>query len=388
MQDRPDQDAPLRHAINKIQNSRLGRKALLFSDYQEFKLFLNDLMNIIHTLSLSCHLPEFTNHGLEHLISIVNRISEWSGTAKSTSQFICETLSTEDAAALLIAVLIHDIGMLSQKDEDLEKPVADPKYSVNVGTPDWVRITHIPRMKNLVIRLFKDRTDYQALLLSPFMTRVFKIAKAHGSWPEDQEFKELPPHDKGLAAVLAVSDLLDEDSSRCDTETLINHRDYTQQNLGHWIRHTLTLEKVQIHFSKVVVKLGHLPNTDSSMEPVYCALRNQYRLVQLYGDALGNIGVARISPEFHPGGFPKEQVDQLSDWTAIPMIPDLESLIYILLLSFMPEATLDATKVPSDFIKKAKALDFELVDLTYLYSPVHPGVITSDVENEFYNLVS
>lgn len=387
MRDRPDQDSPLRDAADIILQSKLGRKALLFHDYKEFPLFLNDLMREIHKLTLSCHLPEFTNHGLDHLCSLVSRISEWSGTKTDAREFICDKFDADDAAALLIAVLIHDIGMLSQRLEDLEQPLTDPRYSGDIGSPNWIRLTHIPRMKKLVMRLFQDNQDYDTLLRSPFMNSVFCIAKAHGYWPHDPEFADLPCRDQGLAAVLAISDLLDEDSSRCDTETLFQHRNYTQLNLVHWIRHALTLGKAWVKSSKAVIRLGCIPGTDSSMEPVYCALRNHYRLSQLYGDALECIEVERILPEFCPDGFPTEQIDQLSDWTAIPLIPDQYSLMSTLLLSFMPEAKLDAMSVSNDFIDKAITLGFEKVDLSCLYSTMHSGVISSDIEKEFNKLV-
>lgn len=75
---------------------------------------------LIHRLTASCYLPEFTDHGLSHVCSLVERISTWTceqGT--EASQLLVERLSADERATLLMAVLFHDIGMLSQRPDDL-----------------------------------------------------------------------------------------------------------------------------------------------------------------------------------------------------------------------------------------------------------------------------
>lgn len=66
--------------------------------------FLRELIHGISRLSQSCHLPEFTDHGLSHLCSLVDRISRWSMPSESSSdeQYVVEQESfTSGQAAVL-----------------------------------------------------------------------------------------------------------------------------------------------------------------------------------------------------------------------------------------------------------------------------------------------
>jgi hypothetical protein len=79
--------------------------------------------------------------------------------------------------------------------------------------------------------------------------------------------------------MLAVADLLDEDSLRCDSETLLRHRNGSSMNRAHWIRHGLTYSRVLVTNGVIRAQLAVPPNTTPAFAVVLSALRNQYRLV-------------------------------------------------------------------------------------------------------------
>jgi hypothetical protein len=149
--------------------------------------------------------------------------------------------SPTQATVLLLATLFHDIGMLSQRPEDLPVQSTSQEGRSLRDIPSWVRTTHIQRMETLVCRLFKD-TQFELVLNDAVVARCFHVASAHGTWPWDWGRFGFSGTDEGLAAMLAVADLLDEDALRCDSSTLLRHRYGTPLNCAHWIRHGLTYD--------------------------------------------------------------------------------------------------------------------------------------------------
>lgn len=115
----PDTDLSLRDASDFIFESVLSRKALLNPSPPSLAVFLREIIGSIHRLTVSCHLPEFTDHGLNHLCSLVDRISRWTSPSGGTPRLVVENLEPSECAVLLLATLIHDVGMLSQRPEDL-----------------------------------------------------------------------------------------------------------------------------------------------------------------------------------------------------------------------------------------------------------------------------
>jgi hypothetical protein len=151
----PDPDLSLRDASDFVFDSGLCRKALRNPSPPSLAVVLREIVSGIHRLTVSCHLPEFTHHGLGHLCSLVDRLSRWSASSSgAVPQLIVDGLSEEECAILLLGTLLHDIGMLSQRPEDLPpgspQAVAKPLRDI----PTWVRRTHIPRMERVARRLF------------------------------------------------------------------------------------------------------------------------------------------------------------------------------------------------------------------------------------------
>src|SRR5206468_905627 len=116
----PDPEISLRDARDFIISSSLARRAMAGGP-ADMPLFLHDLLEIVHRLVQSCHLPEFTDHGLPHLCSLVDRVSRWEtpSVGAASPESLCARLQPREAAILLIALLIHDLGMLSQNPIDL-----------------------------------------------------------------------------------------------------------------------------------------------------------------------------------------------------------------------------------------------------------------------------
>jgi hypothetical protein len=362
----PDPDLSLRDASDFIFDSALGRRALDDPTPRSLANFLREIIHTIYRLTLSCHLPEFTDHGLGHLCSLVDRVSSWSKIgATNPARYVVQDLSPSEAAILLLGILLHDIGMLSQRPEDLSPEEAGTRSLQDV--PAWVRSTHISRMERLTRRLFLG-TPFEPLLEEPLIRRAFAIARAHGTWPSDWARFAFPEKDAGLAAMLAVADLLDENATRCDSETLLRHRYGSALNCAHWIRHGLTTNRVLIVGGRVNVSLARPPNTDARIEPVLTALRNHYRLVLLYVSELSQVDAGLLSVEFDPrAGLPTKEVIELRGWHELPEFRFQSALVYHLLESFMPEALLDANRLPLPDIQRLTTFGLQPVDLTEFY---------------------
>jgi hypothetical protein len=278
-------------------------------------------------------------------------------------------LRHDKCAVLLLATLLHDIGMLSQRPEDLPDP-QDPQWARGYREiADWVRRTHIHRIDGLVHRLF--RTSHQSFFVpGSLLFRSLPVAKAHGYWPWESAFRALPNGDSGLAAIVAVADLLDEDSNRCDTKTLIDHRQATLLNIAHWMRHSLTANRVLVDGGVIRVQLARPPGTVAQLNSVYAALRNHYRLALAYGEALEQVGAGLLAPiEFDPAnGTPTLESQGLEGWHSIQGLATQPALVFHLLTSFMPEALLDGQRLSVETINRLRNHGLETVDLTTFHA--------------------
>ena len=140
---------------------------------------------------------------------------------------------------------------------------------------------------------------------------------------------DLPDRDRGLAAVSAIADLLDEDATRCDTETLLNHRQGNMISLGHWIRHSLTANRLVVSQGKVTVEMARPPGTDASFDTVFAALRNHFRLVGLYNEALSGLNAGTVTPAFFPEtGGPATEAQGLTGWDRLDGLSTQQALLF------------------------------------------------------------
>ena len=324
---------------------------------------------------------------------MVDRISLW--TFKSASDDItslCDNFDDEgqQAAILLIAVLIHDIGMLSQRPEDLPKDNIKWPGKGNMDIPTWVRKTHVLRIRHLIKRLIINsiEEDYTDIYSSPLLNRAICVAEAHEKWPWENGFVNLIGQDIGLAAVLAVSDLLDEDASRCDSVTMIEHRQGTMLNYGHWIRHSLTTNRILITEGTVNITFVRPPDTDYQMAPVYAALRNHYRLIKLYIEPLSIIGAGFLDVSFLENSIPEIICPELENWYKIPGLTTQRALVYHLLNTFFPEAVIDKRKVSSTFLTKIHDIDLEEINLKLIYNIQGDFEIRSIYEQACYAIIN
>jgi hypothetical protein len=219
-------------------------------------------------------------------------------------------------------------------------------------------------MEGVTRRLFPD-AEYNEILDGPVLSRTFAIARAHGTWPWDWSKYGFAENDAGLAAMLAVVDLLDEDSMRCDSSTLLRHRYGSALNCAHWIRHSLTVGRVLVTEGRVRIALGRPPRTDAQIDPVFAALRNHFRLVMLYVRELGQVNAGLLGLEFEPAsGLPTVEIHELDCWWDMPEFRFQSALVFHLLESFMPEAVLDGRRLSAPVIDRLTALGL---------TPVHLG---------------
>jgi hypothetical protein len=386
MRSLPDLDLSLRDASDFIFDSALGRRALDDPTPRPLANFMREIIHTIYRLTLSCHLSEFTDHGLGHLCSLIDRLSKWSRIgAENSSHYVVRDLTPTEAGTLLMATLLHDIGMLSQRPEDLPPEHAGTRSLEDV--PAWVRNTHVIRMERLTRRLFRA-TRFESLLDEPLLLRAFAIARAHCEWPKDWAPFSFPENDAGLAAMLAVADLLDENATRCDSQTLLRHRFGSALNCAHWIHHSLTTNRVLVIGGRVNVKLARPPQTDARIEPVMTALRNHYRLALLYVSELSQVGAALLSVDFDPStGLPTDEANEIRDWNQMPEFRFQSALVYQLLESFMPQALLDPRRVPPADIQRLMTFGLQPVDLTDFYRIRGALAPRTAIERSFHALL-
>lgn len=370
----PDPDLYLRESSDFILNSHLGRCALRSQSIPGFAVFLRDLVETIHRLVQSCHLSEFTDHGLSHLCSLVGRISEWTCVSNGSqeSRPLCDLLNLatsegEGAGVLLMATLFHDMGMLSQRPDDLDPNNMNDLPRGQADVPSWVRRTHVPRLEGLLNRLLQG-SCHNTVLQHPLFRSALRVAKAHIQWPWQWGSSLEDEQEHGLAAVLAVADLLDEDSYRCDTRTLLHHRQGTLENFGHWIRHSLTSDRIVIQDGVIRVKMVQPPGTKSQLSSVFAAIRNQIRLSLLYRESLAYLQADQLRIDFDPeNSFPQQENPELRDWNKIEGLQTENSLSYCLLSSFMPLALGDTRRVNAEELDSVMDLPMEDINLEDFY---------------------
>ena len=392
MRSLPDPDLSLRDACDFIFESSLARRALERPSPCNLSNFLRELIHGISRLSQSCHLPEFTDHGLSHLCSLVDRISRWSmpNDSSSIERFVVEadSFTSEQAAILLIATLTHDIGMLSQRPEDM--PHVDDQLGVSGirDIPTWVRHTHISRLPRLLERLFAQ-TPFAQQTSDPIVLRAISVAQAHGKWPWDWSTFRFQDRDSALAAMLAVSDLLDEDAMRCDTATLLKHRLGSPLNCAHWLRHGLTEGRVLVRQGRIEVTLARPPEVDAQMLPVFDALRNHYQLVRLYVTHLALVGAGLLGVECHPtADIPDKVASRLLGWEKLPEFQTQSALRFHLLDSFMPEALMDSKRLTPSVISRLSALHLQPIPMDDYYAIRSTVPPRTDQERAFHALLA
>ncbi len=264
---------------------------------------------------------------------------------------LSDVLLPDEARTLLIATLIHDFGMLSQKAEDLPSthPISlDPSQWSEIAS--WVRVTHVDRLPKLLLRVMKTYSKkYETLFdqnKSNNLCDAIDVAMAHRWWPWAWKGDwQTNPRNRGLAAVVSVADLLDEDSARCDTETLLQHRGGDELNRAHWIRHALTANRVMVENGVIRIKLCKPPSTSRKLKPVYSALRNHFRLVLLYESDLDQIRAPITNIHLSPStGIPRDEVASLVNWNELDGFDNESAFACQLLRTFMPEALKDSNK--------------------------------------------
>jgi hypothetical protein len=391
----PDPDLHLRESCDFVLNSRLGRLALQYPGIPGLAVFLRDLLEVIHRLAQSCHMPEFTDHALSHVCSLVDRISEWTCAAQeSGTEHLCDLITSEEAALLLLATIVHDIGMLSRNPEDLPEGNRGDFDLEFQDIQYWVRKTHVTRMRSLLRRLFGDHPIHGTFVLNmdggTELGRAVKIAETHTHWPWEKDgLSNLPPREQGLAAALAVADLLDEDSTRCDTDTLLHHRQDSSLGIGHWIRHSLTLHRLNVSVGRIRISLARPPDTDSAFDVVFSALRNHFRLAGLYNEALKQIGAGELHVEFVPDGESRgTEAESLKGWQSLDGLATQEALMFRILSSFAKTALLQDMSEPE--LEKLGARELEVVDLTLINQmKFKDGVETRSYDEQcFYALLA
>jgi len=379
MKEIPGFDMELAQAMDYILGSPLAKRAFVCPPFCNFTNIVTEIIRWIDRLADNCHMPELTNHALPHICSIVKRASEW-----GESDGWLEEAAPQEAGYLLIALLIHDIGMLSQDSQDVPE---DEKLQNMKGLSDvsgWVRRTHVIRTEKLVKNLLKDYLEDKNL--SDHLDVIIGMARSHAKWPWEPDF--LTEKDKIAAmglkeerigafnAVIAVCDLLDEDSDRCDTLTLIKHHYGTTENKAHWIRHALTKRVEGVKNHRIAVWFRKLPSEDPHLDILYRTLRNHYRLVKLYQEKLAVICGEIRHLDFEPGdGIPEEEDEISRKLSCYHDIPELQyDIIPHLISTFMKEAR-NQDGGDRQVRKRLDEIELETMDMSGMDDFFHPGAL-------------
>lgn len=100
----PDFKTDVRIASDFILSTNLCRKALEASLNGGSANIIRDLLLAVDMLAQSCHLSEFTDHGISHLVSIVDRASQWT---LVDDTFLVYTLNPDEAFIFILSLLTH-----------------------------------------------------------------------------------------------------------------------------------------------------------------------------------------------------------------------------------------------------------------------------------------
>jgi hypothetical protein len=381
----PDFDIELAQTTNYILGSPLAKRVLEDPPFRNYTNIVICILENIDRLADNCHMPEFTNHALPHICSIVRRASEW-----GENDGWIEKITSGEAGYLLLALLIHDIGMLSQDVKDMPEQDRLLYMKGFSDISNWVRRTHVIRIDGLTKRLLRAYLDLDEEL-EKHLDIAIGIARSHATWPWEKNFisnasaiRSLGLSEKrirALNAIVAVCDLLDEDANRCDTVTLIAHRHGTTENMAHWLRHAITVEVSEVNDHAIRIRMRRLIPQKEHMELVYGALRNHYRLIRLYNEALAGLGAAIDRIGFEPEDGVPEMEDEISRtlciWEEIPELKDC--LPEQLLMTFMPEA-LNQGKWDKALQRKLNRIGLESLDLTEVKTFIEPDIVVMPEE--------
>lgn len=386
MREIPDFKMELVQASDFILSSELARIAFQSPPFNNYGNIIRDIIEDIDRLADNCHMPEFTDHALPHICSLVKRISDWGIVDKWLPK-----LSAAEAGYLLFSILVHDVGMLSQNPKDLSNKQANIPLLGLVDIASWVRRTHVGRLEGLLRRLSSGRC-LETIIASGHFQFVVALANAHQSWPGQIGFMtaEIPSdvsitreRAKGLAAIIAVADLLDEGNNRCDTITLIQHRQGNLMNKAHWLRHSLTADWVAVADKTVRVNFVKPTGSNNELEQVYRALRNHYRLIKLYDADLKMIQANIERIVFNTSsGVPENNWDCQETWEQVrAWVPcPAEQL----LMTFMPEALSEASTQEEE--RQFKEIGLELLDLRKYKSFIGQKELLTEEEMIFYQI--
>ncbi|MCI8983350.1 MAG: hypothetical protein HFG78_13255 [Hungatella sp.] len=371
MKEIPDFDIERSQSVDYIMGSGLAKKAFEEPPFKNYANILKELIESIDRLADNCHMPEFTNHAMPHVCGMVKRASEW-----GENDGWLGAASPLEAACLLMALVIHDIGMLSRDSRDIPDSERE-KYLKGLSEPsNWVRRTHVARIEKLVKSLLEDYMN-EDQKLETYLNVIIGMAESHEKWPWDpgfvsreEDILQIGLNKERVAAfngVIAVCDLLDEDYSRCDARTLLRHRHGTTENRAHWIRHGLTKSVERVSGHRTVVRMRRLDCQDLRMEMVYRTLRNHYRLVKLYNDVLKVIGGEVGQIEFCPGdGIPREEDGISKELEAYRDDPEFRyNLAPQLIATFLKEAR-NQDSGDSRMRQRLDEIGLETVDLSQM----------------------
>ena len=366
----PDFDIELAQATDYIMESSLAKKAFVNPPFSQFTNVLRTLIQSIDRLADNCHMPEFTNHALPHICSIVHRASEWAVRDKWITK-----IDEKEAGYLLLALVVHDIGMLSQDASELpdENKTANMKGFSDIS--NWVRRTHVIRIEGLVLSLMMEEIERDGSLKT-HLEVVIGMASSHQKWPWEADFVSHMDaiialgldvrNIEAMNAIIAVCDLLDEDSNRCDTITLIKYRHGTMENMAHWIRHALTVEVDGVKNHTVKVSFRKLLPSEEHHELIYRALRNHYRLVRFYNEKLTILDAQIEHVIFDPSDgiptFTDEIADQLKEiWVGLE---EFKGCITEQILSTFMQEALNRDGGNTKMRKRLDALGLEIMDIS------------------------
>jgi len=263
------------------------------------------LLDSADRLAANTQFSEFTEHGLLHIASLVRRVSTWT---TGRGQLLVDTLDPTEAAILAFAFVTHDLGMLSQNADDLPASERITSAQQFVDLPSWVRKTHVTRLPGLLRRLLSAHELLKQLPGNDTYECSVTLAMTHQEWPPRSSeapkgplFERLCKHGTsigmsserlmGLAAALAVCDLLDEDQSRCDIEALFGNKHATTLNRAHWLRHSLIAKPPTIERGIVEIELQ--PPSSYETEILCVSELMKYHLKQAeleYSHVLGLLG--------------------------------------------------------------------------------------------------
>ncbi|MFX0091262.1 MAG: hypothetical protein ACFFBD_05815, partial [Candidatus Hodarchaeota archaeon] len=199
--------------------------------------------------------PEYTPHGLQHIINVLNDLEELLNP-------IIDKLDQDQSLCLLLGAICHDIGMASITSNEFES------YKLTDSEREQIRQTHHERAEKFILStpILKDLTDAQRIAIARIVKGHRKV-NLYSTEYRDFRIKNLD----FLAAALRLADELEITKHRINFLDIFTDKEKflgkTEKSQTYWEGH-LALESWKLSDNREVLQIYGTIETDTGHRAV------------------------------------------------------------------------------------------------------------------------